>query len=223
MPDLVSPSSALPSGWADRLTSPVRLALLALTMLAFVFSLGILIGVAVATFEHGYLKPRGAALLAGGIVALGLFGWLGWRLSAHWRRPGRSAYERRYTRMVVILIVLGLPLGVLSGVISNGRPEMVLLGTGPLDPLLAGAGAALLALILGTTLVIYHRAIDDHEQQAYLWANSLAFYALVISLPAAWLLSRGGLIPPLGFGSALLILGGALAINLTVWLWLKFR
>lgn len=215
------PSLAAP-GWFERLPSFARLLLIGVTVLLTVFSLGVVIGVVAKATELGELRPRGAlALVIAGLVGVA-GGWLSWRLSAHWRRPGRSGYEKRYTRMWLTIVALGFPLGLLLGV-TNGPGVASLAGTGPIAPGLAIATAAALVLSLGASLILYHRAIDDHEQQAYLWANSLAFYFLVIAIPAAWLLSRGGVIAPLGGGSVMLILLGSMLINLVGWAVLKFR
>jgi hypothetical protein len=211
------------SGTSTRLSLPVRIALLVVASIALLFSVGVVIGIAAASVEDGGLKARGAALLAGALLGAGLLGWACWTLSAHWRRPGRSAYERRYSKMMVLLFASGLPIGLLIGIAGDGQPGDALFSNGPLDPRLAAFAAAGLVVTLAATLVIYHRSIDDHEQQAYLWANSLAFYFLALILPAAWLLARGGLIGPVGIGSVMLILLAAFVINFTVWAWLKFR
>lgn len=222
MTDLASTSPAPGATWIDRLSVPVRVVLLFLAILAFFFAVGLSIGVAAGTIEQGALSARGAAALLGGVLGTAVFGWFAWRLIAYWRRPGRSSYERRYNRMMAVLVASGLPLGLLLGFASDGQPQTIL-SNSPLDPVLAGLAAFLSVVVLASTLVLYHRTIDDHEQQAYLWANSLAFYFLVLALPAAWLLARGGLIGPIGIGSVMLILLAACAVNLTVWAWLKYR
>ena len=109
------------------------------------------------------------------------------------------------------------------GVAGDGQPGSSLFSNGPLDPSLALIAAIAEVVVLAGTLFIYHRSIDDHEQQAYLWANSLAFYFLALTLPAVWLLERGGLVGPIGIGSVMLITLSAFVINFAVWAWLKYR
>jgi hypothetical protein len=202
---------------------PVRNGLLIGAALALLFCVGVTVGITVSALEDGVLKPRGVVALGIAVLAAALFGWACWSLSAHWRRPGRSDYERRYSNMMWILFASGLPVGLLIGIAGDGQPQDSLFSNGPLDPTVAGLAAMASVVVLAGTLVLYHRTIDDHEQQAYLWANSLAFYFLALALPAAWLLARGGLIPPIGIGSAMLILLAAFVINFSVWAWLKFR
>ncbi|UUR08010.1 hypothetical protein [Sphingomonas glaciei] len=207
----------------SRLSLPVRLVLLVLTSIALVFSIGLVAGIGVASFEQGLLKPRGAMLLAVAVIAAAALGWACWKLSAHWRRPGRSAYERRYSKMMWVLFAAGMPIGVLIGFAGDGQPGTSLFSNGPIDSRFAVIAALAMVVTLAGTLVIYHRSIDDHEQQAYLWANSLAFYFLALALPAVWLLERGGLVGPIGIGSVMLIMLSAFVINFAVWAWLKYR
>ena len=216
-------ASPATQNWANRLSAPVRIALLAVSGIALIFCVGVVMGISATALERGALKPLAILVLGVAIAAVAFFGWLCWPLSAYWRRPGRSSYERRYARTMLILGCAGLPVGVLLGAAGNKTPHETLFSNAPLDPLLAGLAAITLVIVLGASLVLYHRSIDDHEQQAYLWANSLAFYFLALALPAAWLLARGGLIAPIGIGTAMLILLAAFCINFTVWAWLKYR
>lgn len=212
-------------GLMNRMSPTGRLIALGVSALLTIFALGGIVGFTKALLENGE-APSPAGLLAYGAfyLAAALFGFLAWRLSAPWRGPGRSSYQRRYTRMWLILMTLGFPAGLLLG-ITNEPAEGLrsLAGVGPIDPILAIITALAVTVLLGASLVIYHRTIDDHEQQAYLWANSLSFYFLAIAFPVAWLLTRGGLIPPFGAGGAMLILLVGLLINTASWAWLKFR
>lgn len=211
--------------FVDRMSPAARLAALLASALVTIFALGGIAGFTKALLEDGSW-PSPAGLLAYGAFYLtaAVFGLLAWRLSAPWRGPGLSSYQRRYTRMWLTLLALGFPAGLLLG-IANEPVEGIrsLAGLGPIDPLLAIVTAIAITVLLGASLVIYHRTIDDHEQQAYLWANSLAFYFLAIAFPVAWLLTRGGVIPPFGAGGSMLILLVALLINTASWAWLKFR
>lgn len=216
-------TTPLPPAAEPARPTPVGFALLALSAIALLLSAGMVAGIAVNIVEDRRLPPLGAALLGGSLAGLLLFGWAVWRQSAYWRRPGQSAYERRYTRMMLVLLGSGLPVGLLLGFAGNSRPDETLFSNAPLSPLLAALAAGTLVVVLAGTLVFYHRTIDDHEERAYLWANSLAFYFLALALPAAWLLSRGGLIAPVGIGGAMLLLLAALGINAAAWAWLKYR
>jgi hypothetical protein len=220
---MTDPASITAKVKGNNLPFALRVTLLVFASIGLLFCIGFVLGLISATVEQGAIKPRGAAVLGAALAGIGLLGWACWSLSAYWRHPERSAYERRYSRMMLFLFATGLPVGLLLGMAGDGLPHDSLFSNGPLDPRLAGAAALALVLLLASALVTYHRAIDDHEQQAYLWANSLSFYFLAIALPVAWLLARGGLIAPIGIGSAMLILLAAFVINFAVWAWLKYR
>lgn len=217
-----TPIAPLPAdSWVERLPAVVRLLLLGLAFLLTIFAMGVVIGVASRAIELGEVRQRGLLALAVAVPAGAAFAWLTWRLTSHWRRPGLSGYEQRHTRMLLTIVALGLPLGLLLGLASG--PDISAVATGPIAPWMAILTAAVLAISMSVSLFLYHRTIDDHEQQAYFRANSLAFYFLVIAIPAAWLLSRGGLIPPLGAGPVMLILFASMLINFAAWAVLKFR
>jgi hypothetical protein len=206
-------------GW--RLAGLVASGVLALFALSAIF--GFL--VAHAEAGGGSLKPAGFGFLAIASVLAVLLGGAAWRLSAPWRGPGRSAYDRRYTRTWVILLALGLPVGIMLGILTDAGSDSPgdLFGTGPIEPMAAVIATAILLVVLVVTAILYHRAIDDHEEQAYLWSTTGAFYALAAMLPTAWLLERGGLVGPLGLGTAMLLLLAATLIQCLIWFWLKFR
>ena len=137
------------------------------------------------------------------------------------RRP-MSPRRKRYW------IALGMA-GLLGGVLgawmqmSQDDPSTIglaLISNAPVTPIFAIGGS--IAWIVGmiASLLIYHRAVDDHEERAYLWAGTAAWYTLTLAAPTWWLLARAGLAPP---ADAMLLFLGALVVNALVWLWLKYR
>lgn len=218
-------SQRIIAGWADRLPTGVRLlcllvaSTLALSVLAFA------VGFTVAVLEQGGFGPRSSAILGGALLGISVLAFLSWQLSAHWRRPGRSSFDRRYTRMWVILLGLALPVGLFLGAISDrpGAGAGELFSNGPIDAGLALIAAGLLLVVFVVTMVLYHRTIDDHEERAYLWASTGGFYFLAAVLPTVWLLERGGLAGPFELGAAMLLLLASIAVQCLIWAWLKFR
>ena len=87
--------------------------------------------------------------------------------------------------------------------------------------------AVLLAILVTGTFAasvwLYHRAIDDHEERAYLWGSQVAYYFLILALPAWWLLERGGIVPAITTGVAFLAILVSFLVQGAVWAWLKFR
>lgn len=211
----------------DRLPHGLRLALLLATATLAMVGAAFVVGFLTAYVDEGggEFSSRGGAVLAASLFATGLLSFLAWRLSAHWRRPGRGAFARRYTRMWVILLGLGLPVGMFLGVISDQDSASAgdLFSNGPIESWLAVVASVLLLLLFAVTMLLYHRTIDAHEEHAYLWASTGGYYFLAAALPTAWLLERGGLIGPLGLGSAMILLLASCAVQCLIWAWLKFR
>ena len=97
---------------------------------------------------------------------------------------------------------------------------LALLSNSPL-PANFAIGASIIWIVgMAISLILYHRSVDDHEERAYLWAGTAAWYALTLAAPTWWVLARAGLAPP---ANAMLLFLGALAVNAIVWLWLKYR
>src|SRR3546814_4669555 len=74
--------------------------------------------------------------------------------------------------------------------------EVAMIADGPVSPGFA-IGASLLWLLgLAVSMILYHRAIDDHEERAWLWASLAGWYSFVFPAPVWWMLHRADLAPP---------------------------
>lgn len=140
-------------------------------------------------------------------------------------KPARRPMSPRRKRYWIALGLAGLFGGVLGGwmQIAQGDPKTVglaLLGNSPLPPSFAIGASIIWVVGMVVSLVLYHRAVDDHEERAYLWAGTAAWYTLTLAAPTWWVLARANLAPP---ADAMLLFFGALVVNGVVWLWLKYR
>ena len=218
------------TGWIEQQRPWVRILLLALAAVAAIFIAGVLVGFGWASYEHGHILPRKPAAWAALALALAI-SWGLYRLIRALLRPSSTnpmtSFDRRYWRMWFLVGALGVPIGVgLSlATIDQGSPNpfgWVAPGE-TLQPITAVllATSFLFACTIG--LFLYHRAIDDHEERAMLWGSYIAFYGLVAMLLSHWLLEKGGLVPAVTSGSAMLLVVAAFAIQWAVWAWFKFR
>lgn len=157
-------------------------------------------------------------LVATALGAAGLFVYI--RRHADWFR-GLSPRQRRYW------LALGLS-GVVGGIIGVWLVLDQPMDRGAIDRFSSGAlspgfaiGASLL-WVAGLTIcmILYHRAIDDHEERAWLWAGLAGWYAFVFPAPVWWVLHRADLTPPVDVMALFLL---SLVTNAAVYLWLKFR
>ncbi|WP_052071709.1 hypothetical protein [Sphingopyxis sp. MWB1] len=127
-------------------------------------------------------------------------------------RPRWSARKKLYWTSLIGAGLLGVVIGVV-----NPRPY---LDAGALTQSSAIALSAAWIVGLLLVMVLYHRAVDDHEERAMLWANSASWYFLFLAAPVWWLLHRGGLVPPIDLVA---LFFASIIVNAAVWAWLKFR
>lgn len=213
--------------WADRLSPTARLLASLLGVLFLTFLGGAIIGFVTALVEKGGShKPLAWAVLAALLASFAILAALLWQLLKAWRSPQMSAFDRRYYRMWLVVLAAGLPIGLglaYLGERGSDGTGLSLFSTGPIDPTLSLLFSLFAVLLLAAASVLYHRTIDDHEERAYLWGSTLAFYFIAAALPVAWLLARGGWIAPVGIGAAFVILLLSFVIQSLAWLWFKYR
>ena len=214
--------------WADRLGTSARTILIIVVFILGVFAIGMIAGFGFAVIENGKLPIKPVAYLIF-VAMIGLVALLGWVLlslfrSVHSERMSR--FDRRYWTMWALLAVLGIPFGIgigMLGLSEDASFNSLVLSNSPIAPLTAILGSILLSAVLIVSMVIYFRAIDDHEEHAYLWGSTVAFHFLVLAFPLHWLLARGGLVPTLTIGIALLIVLISCIVQAIVWTLFKFR
>lgn len=188
------------------------------------FLLGVGVGVAAAILEKGWPSHPVVALIPVVALPLGIIGgWIAWRLVAP--PTTASPYERRYWNIWLGIAALGIPAGLIGGAIlarDNARFSD-LFSSAPVSQGPAIFLAVLITIVGFGAITLYHRAVDDHEERAYLWGSQFAYYFLLVAFPAWWLLERGGVVAPLGTGVAFVAILISVLIQAAVWAWLKFR
>lgn len=189
----------------------------ALIFLGTVFFAGIFAGYNAALAEAGKasLAPWAAALIAValGAVALTLY----FRRHAGWLRT-LSPRRKRYWFSLGFAALIGGTVGILD---QPGEGNSIGLLTGSaLTPGSAIGVSIVWSLGLAVAMIIYHRAIDDHEKHAWVWASTWGWYAFIFTAPVWWVLHRAALAPS---PDVMLLFLLSLVTNLMVYLWLKFR
>lgn len=212
--------------WVDRLSPTARGIAIGFSALFLIFLAGAIFGFVTAMVEKGAPhKPLAWVALAGFVLAFAVLALMLVRLIGTWKSPGLSAFDKRYYRMWGLVVALCLPIGV-GLTMLDGPPDdsmSSLFSNGAIDPSAALAFCAVALPLFIFASVLYHLTIDDHEERAYLWGSTVAFYFVAAALPTAWVLGRGGWIEPLGAGLAFAILFASFLIQSLVWLWFKFR
>ncbi len=214
----------------SRMNPAARGVTLVATITFALFMIGFWVGFFGASIGHGHVLPRSPlgwlAAAIGAVLSIAVVQLLRAQLSGG-PFAGMTAFDRRYWRMMMWIGALGLPIGmglVMFGLIDlPGRDIDRLFGTASIGPLGAAIGAALFVVLLAIAMWLYHRAIDDHEERAYLWGSQIAYYFVSLAMPAWWMLSRGGIVPPLDFAAAFSIVLISFVVQAAVWAWFKFR
>jgi len=132
-----------------------------------------------------------------------------------------SPRKRRYWLALGLAALAGAIIGTWSAADGDTPVGTVaMIADGPANPGFA-IGASLLWLLgLAVSMILYHRAIDDHEERAWLWASLAGWYSFVFPAPVWWMLHRADLAPPV---DAMLLFLLSLVVNAIVYLWMKFR
>jgi hypothetical protein len=196
---------------------------------SFVWTIVIIIGTAfLSGMVAGYtdaMRDAGDAtpspLVAQGLVlALG-----GAVLAIYLSRFGRfwQSWSRR-KQLYTVSLLIAASLGFLTTLalrlgMENGTPDD-LFSSGRFNPAVAIALAVIWVGGMALSLALYHRNVDDHEKQAYLWGGLAGFYAIVFPAPVWWLLARAQMLPPVD--GIILFLFSA-TVNAIVYMWLKYR
>ena len=210
--------------------SPAARALAVLGAMTFaMFVIGFWVGFGAGAIEHGHLprKPLAWVIIGIGAVATVAVVVLLRALFKSGLFAGMNRFDTRYWKMWLIIALLGIPLGigmVLLGIMDTPAGDFErLFGTGTIGPVTASLATVALIVTLGVAAWLYQRTIDDHEERAYLLGSLIAYYFVSLAIPCWWLLSRGGIVPPLDFAAAFSIVLVSFVIQAAVWAWFKFR
>jgi hypothetical protein len=215
-------------GWADRLGSTTRFTLIVVAAILGLFAIGMVAGFSYAIYEDGRMPAKPMAyLIFAAILGFGAaVGWLLATLIRSLRAQEMSGFDRRYWKMWGVVMLLSMPVGIglaLFGLSGEAGDLSLVLSNSPIAPLTAAVTAAVVTVLLTLAAIHYHRTIDDHEERAYLWGSTIAYYFLILAFPLHWLLARGGIVPALTIGIAMLLVLVSCILQAIVWALFKFR
>ena len=191
---------------------------------AGLFLVGMALGVVTAMLTKGWPSRLWVSFIP--IVAAPLGIWAivtAWRLFAP--AKSASAYEKRYWNVWLVIVGISAPVGAICAMLflRSGVAPSAVFTNAPIPPAIATVLAVLVTAVCIVAVALYHRAIDDHEERAYLWGSQLAYYFLIVLFPAWWLLERGGIVGALTTGTAFVAVLLSFVVQAGVWAWLKYR
>ncbi len=90
----------------------------------------------------------------------------------------------------------------------------------PIDSTVAVAIAVIWGVLLPIMCILYHRNVDEQEENAFLWAGLIGWYAMIIIAPVWWVLAWAGIWPEAHIMGIFLV---GMIVNSAVFLWKKFH
>lgn len=162
--------------------------------LTLVFLTGVLAGYLEVTAEHGYLNVTAAIVLA---LIIGLIALVSYGMWRFWPRTGNEPIAPRIRsarNLLALMFAIGLPLGMLLGIADDGPGLLV--ANGPVSPIVAATAIILWAIVGPLLTWLWWREIDEHEAGAYRDGALVAAHGYMFIVPAWWMATRAGWLPP---------------------------
>jgi hypothetical protein len=97
--------------------------------------------------------------------------------------------------------------------------EDLLSGAATLDFTIGLVIAAIIAIGIPTTFYKWHKSIDEQEEKAVLWANTISLYFGLVLWLAWWVLAATKRVPPVDLMTVALVTA---VVSLAYWAWKKF-
>lgn len=193
-------------------------------ILAAFFMVAVCAGFATAAWEDGFDLVSGVILALLLLTTIGL-AMLAVRLGRRQFGSGAKvpARERKSLQLLLASFVLGLFMALILVIASPTGVEsasLSILSNDPIDPVVALIMCAIILFVIPYGSWQWHRAVDEHERDAYRMGAVAAAYVYMLGAPLWWFLWRGGFVPaPNG-----IILYDAFCLSFAaVWLWKKYR
>lgn len=195
--------------------------------LASITMAGVIAGFSTASLEHGWsdFSLRDGAILALLLAVTSGLATLVYRLGR--RLLGNKAQvpsrERRSRNILIGSCLFGLVTGMaiaIFGLAGEAENSFAFFTNSAISPAVAIGLTFIVVLIIPLISWQWHRAIDEHERDAYRAGAVAAAYLFMIGAPAWWLLWRGGLVPQ---PDGVIFYYAFCLLFLIVWLWKKYR
>ena len=137
------------------------------------------------------------------------------------RRP-MSPRRKLYAASIGLAGLVGAATGgwMVASDPADGETGLALAANSPLTADFAIGASVLWVVGMAVCMLLYHRAVDDHEERAWLWACVAGWYSIMFVTPVWWVLHRADLVAA---PEAMLLFVISLIVNFFVWMWLKYR
>lgn len=134
-----------------------------------------------------------------------------------------KARQKAYINWLIIVpSIIGFAIGVLltsSGGGKRGFIDALAEGTATLDLTTGLIVSSIIAIGIPFTFYKWHTSIDEQEEHAVLWGNTLMLYFGTTLWLAWWVLAATKLVPPVNLEIVLL---ASAFLSIAYWAWKKF-
>jgi len=195
----------------------------ALLGLILLLALGAIGGIAAAMLDgEANNRSEAAIILAISLLAGGAAGWGLVRLKP-WAGSGEPVSPAT-KKANNLLLLSGLIGGVLGAAMSlsmiSADDPLALFSNSPMPRAVVIPSLAVWLLIVPVISWLWHRNVDEHEEQSYQFGGLAALYLYAFVTPAWWLAARGGLMPA---PDAMIIFVGVMLVWCIAWFWRRHR
>ena len=213
-------SSTDPGTPASKLRPFQRDILLVAAIMLALFTLGIVAGIAMRTFEVGTLSTRGAVAGALSLVIAAASASFAHRLYRDKAAEPRAPSVQKSHRALVLSLLLGIALGILLSVGAARGSGPSMFSNASIPPLIAAIGIFIWLLCTPALTWWWYRTVDEHARRSYDSAALIAFYLFIFTAPSWWLGWRGGFLPA---PDTMLLFLATLIVWSAAWLWRRYR
>lgn len=180
--------------------------------LTLIFLAGVLAGYLGVAVKQSQLSVVGGVVLA---LIVGLITLVSYGIWRFWPRtePEPVAPRIRSARNLLGLMgALGVPLSIMLGIVDNGPGLMF--SNGPVSPVIAATAIITWAIAGPLITWLWWRKIDEHEAGAYRDGALVAAHGYIFTVPAWWMATRAGWLPP---QDPMLVMLGVAVLWSVVW------
>ncbi|MDP3905935.1 hypothetical protein [Novosphingobium sp.] len=134
--------------------------------------------------------------------------------------PGEQRARLRQRRVWRAMLLPGLAAVAVLYAVRQGLGGSIYTAPGQIHPTFAIVFSVVVALFALIGAFWHHRAIDEQEERAILWGNTVGFYTAVTSAMIVQTLTMARVIEPVSHMTMMLL---ALAASVVTYLWHRFR
>lgn len=195
-----------------------RILILLIGIPLLIIGAGFVMGYGSASLSHGVPTAIDVAVLMGMLAMLTLLVFAGWKLWPHEAGEPIAQSTRKSMRLLYIALAIGFALGIFFA-LSGDMAGTSLFSNEPVAPAIAAVGLAVWLIAIPWLTWLWWRSVDEHEAAGYSQGALLSAHVYVILVPAWWLATRAGWLPP---QDPMIVLAIIMTLWSGIWIYKRF-